>query len=127
MSAALEFESLDVAYTVRGNDRRVLRGLSLRVEAGKTFGLVGESGCGKSTAALAAVNYLPRNGKVTSGAVRVDGTDVLELSWSELRRLRADIVAMVYQNPGAALNPSIKIGAQVAEAFTVRGVPRSEA
>ena len=127
MSAALEFDSLDVAYTVRGKDRRVLRGLSLSVEEGKTFGLVGESGCGKSTAALAAVNYLPRNGKVTGGEIRVAGKDVLELSWSELRRLRADSVAMVYQNPGAALNPSIKIGAQVAEAFTVRGVPRGEA
>jgi len=127
MSAALEFDSLDVAYTVRGTDRRVLRGLSLRVEEGQTVGLVGESGCGKSTAALAAVNYLPRNGKVTAGAVRVAGKDVLELSWSELRRLRADSVAMVYQNSGAALNPSIKIGSQVAEAFTVRGVPRGEA
>ncbi len=127
MSAALEFESLDVAYTVRGKDRRVLRGLSFHIEPGKTFGLVGESGCGKSTAALAAVNYLPRNGKITSGAVKVAGTDVLSLSWRELRKLRADSVAMVYQNPGAALNPSIKIGSQVAEAFTVRGVAHGEA
>ena len=127
MSAALEFDALDVAYTVRGKDRRVLRGLSLRVEAGRSFGLVGESGCGKSTAALAAVNYLPRNGKISSGAVRVAGKDVLSLSWSELRRLRADSVAMVYQNPGAALNPSIKVGSQVEEAFTVRGVARGEA
>ncbi len=127
MSAALEFDALDVAYTVRGKDRRVLRGLSFHIEPGKTFGLVGESGCGKSTAALAAVDYLPRNGKITSGVVKVAGTDVLSLSWSELRKLRADSVAMVYQNPGAALNPSIKIGAQVAEAFTVRGVRRAEA
>ena len=127
MSAALEFDALDVAYTVRGKDRRVLRGLSFHIEPGKTFGLVGESGCGKSTAALAAVNYLPRNGKITSGAVKVAGTDVLSLSWSELRKLRADSVAMVYQNPGAALNPSIRIGSQVAEAFTVLGVPRGEA
>ena len=125
--AALEFDALDVAYTVRGKDRQVLRGLTLRVDAGQTIGLVGESGCGKSTAALAAVNYLPRNGKITGGAVRVAGKDVLELGWGELRRLRADSVAMVYQNPGAALNPSIKIGSQVAEAFTVRGVARGEA
>ena len=124
---ALEFDELDVAYTVRGKDRQVLRGLSLRVYAGQSIGLVGESGCGKSTAALAAVNYLPRNGKITGGVVRITGKDVTELGGGELRRLRADRVSMVYQNPGAALNPSIKVGSQVAEAFTVRGSGRAEA
>jgi peptide/nickel transport system ATP-binding protein len=126
-AAALEFDALDVAYTVRGKDRRVLRGLTLRVDAGQSIGLVGESGCGKSTAALAAVNYLPRNGKITGGEVRVAGKDVLALDGAALRRLRADSVSMVYQNPGAALNPSIKVGSQVAEAFRVRGVARGEA
>jgi peptide/nickel transport system ATP-binding protein len=124
---ALEFDALDVAYTVRGKDRRVLRGISLRVVAGQSFGLVGESGCGKSTAALAAVRYLPRNGKITGGAVRVAGKDVLSLGAGALRRLRANSVSMVYQNPGAALNPSIKVGSQVGEAFTVLGVARGEA
>ena len=65
--AALELRELDVAYRVRGRDRQVLRELSLRVERGESYGLVGESGCGKSTAALAVVRYLPRNGRVRAG------------------------------------------------------------
>ncbi len=58
---------------MRGTDRRVLRGVTLQIERGQSFGLVGESGCGKSTAALAIVRYLPRNGKIDSGSVRIDG------------------------------------------------------
>jgi peptide/nickel transport system ATP-binding protein len=124
---ALELDSVDVSYTVRGTDRRVLRGVTLRIERGKSFGLVGESGCGKSTAALAIVRYLPRNGQIDSGSIRIDGRDVVGLGASELRRLRAKQVSMVYQNPGSALNPTIKVGPQVAEAFTAHGVPRREA
>ena len=124
---ALELDSLDVSYRVRGTYRRVLRGVTLEIERGQSFGLVGESGCGKSTAALAIVRYLPRNGKIDSGSIRIDGRDVVGLGGSGLRRLRAEQVSMVYQNPGSALNPTIRVGPQVAEAFTARGVPRREA
>ncbi len=124
---ALELDDLHVAYRVRGRDREVLRGVSLKVESGTAYGLVGESGCGKSTAALAIVQYLPRNGRVTGGAIHIAGRDVLSHSRTGLRQLRASSVSMVYQNPGAALNPSMRIGRQVAEVFTVRGVARGEA
>ncbi len=124
--AALELLDLDVAYRVRGEDRQVLRALSLRVERGESYGLVGESGCGKSTAALAVVRYLPRNGRVRSGSILVDGRDVWKLGNRELRRFRADAVSMVYQNPGTALNPSIRVGRQLAEVFTARGASRDE-
>jgi len=124
---ALEFDYLDVAFRVRGKDRQVLRGVNLSVARGESYGLVGESGCGKSTAALAAVRYLARNGRVRSGGIRIAGKDVLGLSGTELRRLRANDVAMVYQNPGAALNPSLRVGAQVAESFIARGTARGEA
>ena len=125
--AALELRDLDVAYRVRGQDRQVLRELSLRVERGESYGLVGESGCGKSTAALAAVRYLPRNGRVRTGTVLVDGRNVWTLGQRELRQFRANAVSMVYQNPGTALNPSLRVGRQLAEVFTVRGANRDEA
>ena len=96
MSApALELDDLDVAYRVRGRDRRVLRGVSLRIELGESYGLVGESGCGKSTAALAIVRYLPRNGKVAGGSISVAGRDVLALRGRELREYHARTVSMV--------------------------------
>jgi peptide/nickel transport system ATP-binding protein len=124
---ALELSELEVAYRVRGIDRPVLRGVSFHIATGESYGLVGESGCGKSTAALTVVRYLPRNGRVTSGSVTVAGTDALGLRGRGLREFHARRVSMVYQNPGAALNPSIRIGEQVAEAFTVLGVPKAEA
>src|SRR3977135_219295 len=124
---ALELEDLDVVYRVRGRDCQCLRGVPLAVRRGEAYGLVGESGCGKSTAALAIVQYLPRNGRVRSGGIRIDGRDVLSLSSGDLRRLRSESVSMVYQNPGSALNPSIRVGKQLAEVFTARGTGKAEA
>ena len=66
---ALELRDLDVAYTVRGKPRQVIHGLSFEIPQGHSYGLVGESGCGKSTVALATVRYLPRNGQVQGGSV----------------------------------------------------------
>ena len=126
-SPALELRDLDVVYRVRGRDRQVLRGVSLEVARGESYGLVGESGCGKSTAALAIVRYLARNGRVSGGSISVAGRDALALRGAALRAYRAREVSMVYQNPGAALNPSMRVGAQVAEAFTVLGASRSQA
>jgi peptide/nickel transport system ATP-binding protein len=126
-TAALEIADLELVYRVRGVDRPVLRGVSFAIERGRSYGLVGESGCGKSTAALGIVRYLPRNGRITAGAVTVAGRDVLALGGRGLREYHARTVSMVYQNPGAALNPGLRVGAQVAEAFTVLGSSASEA
>ena len=120
---ALVVTDLVLAYTVRGIDRPVLRGVSFEIERGRSYGLVGESGCGKSTAALGIVRYLPRNGRITGGSVTVAGQDVLALGSKGLRDFHARTVSMVYQNPGSALNPGMRVGAQVAEAFTVLGSP----
>ncbi|HET7170250.1 MAG TPA: dipeptide ABC transporter ATP-binding protein [Gaiellales bacterium] len=119
--AALAIEDLSVAYVVRGVPRAVLRSVSFSIAPGESYGLVGESGCGKSTTAYAALRYLPANGRITGGKALIDGTDVTHLKTGELQRLRATRVSMVYQDPGAALNPSIRIGPQVEEAFTVLG------
>jgi peptide/nickel transport system ATP-binding protein len=123
----LEVEDLELVYRVRGIDRPVLRGVSFAIARGGSYGLVGESGCGKSTAALGIVRYLPRNGRVSAGKVSVAGRDIYGLTSRGLREYHAQTVSMVYQNPGAALNPSLRIGTQVAEAFTVLGVPGKEA
>ena len=124
---ALAVEHLDVTYRVRGRDLTVLRDLSFQIDRGESFGLVGESGSGKSTVAMAVVRYLARNGRVSGGRIAIDGQDVLGLDREELRRLRASKVSMVYQEPGKALNPTIRVGRQVAEVFEIAGLPRAEA
>src|ERR1700761_2412542 len=105
---ALTISDLDLVYRVRGRDRQVLRGLSFHVGRGESYGLVGESGCGKSTITLSIVRYLARNGRVSAGDIEIDGEDVLALKGSQLQRLRARTVSMVYQEPGRALNPAIR-------------------
>jgi peptide/nickel transport system ATP-binding protein len=127
IAPALELRNLKVGYRARGTEQLVLRGVSLSIAAGETYGLVGESGCGKSTAAFAALRALPRNGFIREGRILVDGQDVTGLDEAGLRRLRLTKVSMVYQDPGRALNPSMTIAKQIAEVFTAMGVPRKEA
>jgi peptide/nickel transport system ATP-binding protein len=124
---ALRLSHVDVSYRVRRKDQRVVRDVSFHVAKGESFGLVGESGCGKSTIALAVVRYLARNGRVSEGTIEIDGTNVLDLNKEQLRELRARKVSMVYQEPGRALNPSILVGRQVAEVYEIAGLGRKEA
>ena len=124
---ALRLSHVDISYSVRRKDQRVVRDVSFHVAKGESFGLVGESGCGKSTIALSIVRYLARNGRVSNGSIEIDGTDVLGLNASQLRQLRARKVSMVYQEPGRALNPSILVGRQVAEVYEIAGLDRKEA
>jgi peptide/nickel transport system ATP-binding protein len=124
---AIELTDVEVVYRVRGIDRPVLRGVNLTIDQGESYGLVGESGCGKTTAAFTIMRHLPRNGRVASGSILVNGEDLLRMSAAGVRRLRTRTVSMVYQNPAAALNPSIRVGHQVAEVFRLLGVERKEA
>ena len=124
---ALELKDLQVQYTVRGIDRDVLRGISLSIAPGEAYGLVGESGCGKSTAAFAAMRYLPRNGKISGGQILFEGRDMTSMSNDEVSELRKSAISMVYQNPIAALNPTVRIGKQVAEVFELSGESDSDA
>jgi peptide/nickel transport system ATP-binding protein len=119
---ALAVENLDVAYRVRGRDLKVLRDLSFHIASGEAYGLVGESGCGKSTVALAAVRYLPHNGRVLRGRILIGEHDLLALGDEQIRRLRATTISMVYQDPARALNPSIRVGEQIAEIFRLQGL-----
>ena len=92
---ALELKDLQVQYTVRGIDRDVLRGISLSIAPGEAYGLVGESGCGKSTAAFAAMRYLPRNGKISGGQILFEGRDMTSMSNDEVSELRKSAISMV--------------------------------
>ena len=123
----LEVGHLDVTYRVRGQDRRALRDVSFQIGRSESYGLVGESGSGKSTVALALTRYLPRNGRVSAGTISINGMDPLAMGSGALRNLRARTVSMVYQEPGRALNPSIKVGRQVAEVYEIAGLDRSAA
>ena len=127
VAAALAVEDLEVAYTVRGIDRAVLRGVSFTVAPGETFGLVGESGCGKSTSAYAALRYLPSNGKILKGRVMVAGNDVTGMTTAELQAFRAHDASMVYQDPAQAMNPTLRVGRQIIESFTLLGQNKEQA
>src|SRR5579862_3774761 len=86
---ALRVEGIEISYRVRGRQIRVVRDVSFHVARGESYGLVGESGNGKSTIALAVVRYLARNGRVSGGSVSIDGRDVLAMNAHQLRDLRA--------------------------------------
>jgi peptide/nickel transport system ATP-binding protein len=124
---ALRVEDLALSYVVRGIPRPVLRGVSFEIRPGESYGLVGESGCGKSTTAYAAVRYLPGNAVITGGRILVGGDDVTKMNDDQVRRFRMHHVSMVYQDPGGALNPTTRIGPQVVEAYSVLGQSRKDA
>jgi oligopeptide/dipeptide ABC transporter ATP-binding protein len=109
----LETRGLKVAF----GETDVLRGVDLSVEAGETLGVVGESGCGKSMTGLAIMGLLPPGGRLASGEIRFQGEDIANAPQSRLRRLRGGDLAMVFQDPFTCLNPSMKVGDQIAEAI----------
>jgi peptide/nickel transport system ATP-binding protein len=114
-SVILKIENLTVAYRQGRQWLDAVRDVSLNIRAGETYGLVGESGSGKTTLILGAMRYLSQNGKVTQGSVGLDGQDLLALSEREMRQVWGKKITLVPQNPQSSLNPSIRIGEQVAE------------
>ncbi|MCW5849174.1 MAG: ABC transporter ATP-binding protein [Anaerolineae bacterium] len=111
----LRIDNLCVAYRMGGEWVDAVRGLTLSIGRSEAFGLVGESGCGKSTTAFAVMNYLGRNGRIRAGRIEFLGQDLSALSEAEVRRLRGRRMAMVYQNPQTSLNPALRVGRQIAE------------
>ncbi|NCF67940.1 MAG: dipeptide ABC transporter ATP-binding protein [Chloroflexi bacterium] len=115
----LNIENLAVAYKVRNGEIEAVQNVSFNIYRGETMGIVGESGCGKSTVAWAIVNFLGANGYVKRGHIKFQGQDLVGRSEEDLRQLRGDQIAMVYQDPMQALNPSMKLGDQMKEVLTV--------
>ena len=119
----LEVRDLSVAYRSRGGLKEIVSTVSLSLDAAGTLGLVGESGCGKSTLAAALLGHLRAGARVTSGEVRVEGQSLFTAAPSRLRALRGGTVALVPQNAGQALTPTMRVGHQVREVLrTHRGV-----
>ena len=113
----LNITDLQVAIDADAGMIRAIDGLSLCIERGETFALVGESGCGKSVTALALMRLLPDNARVTEGRVEIDGQEALSLPESAMRRLRGGKVGMIFQEPATSLNPVMRIGDQIVEAI----------
>ncbi|WP_373083954.1 dipeptide ABC transporter ATP-binding protein [Sneathiella sp.] len=111
----LECRDLCISYDTRGGEIPAVIDFNIKVMPGQGVGIVGESGCGKSTVALAIMQYLGSNGYIKSGEIFFHGRDMRTMSEEELRSIRGSKIAMIYQEPMASLNPSMKIGMQLAE------------
>jgi peptide/nickel transport system ATP-binding protein len=112
----LRVDDLSTVIDVGGGQLRALDGLSFDIRRGETFALLGESGCGKSMAALSIMRLLPDAGRIAGGAVRLDGQDLLALPEAQMRDVRGGRIGMIFQEPGTSLNPVMTVGEQIAEA-----------
>ena len=121
MSALVEISGLDVGYLRHRTIRPAVVGLDLRVEPAEVVAVVGESGSGKTTLANAVIGLLPANGRVTAGSAIVDGVETAGAKERTLRKLRGSVVGLIPQDPMVGLNPTKRVGAQVAEAVRLRG------
>ncbi len=111
----LECQNLCISYFTRAGEIPAVVDFNLKLMPGEAHGIVGESGCGKSTVALAIMQYMGKNGAITGGEILFQGRDMRTMSEEELRQIRGSKISMVYQEPMASLNPSMTIGDQLAE------------
>ena len=122
--ALLDVQHLSVSF---GRGAPAVDDVSLQVAAGETLGVVGESGSGKSVTAFSILRLLQPPGRVTGGAVRFEGRDLLTLSEAQMREVRGARISLIFQEPMTALNPVMRVGDQIAEALTVHGRSKAEA
>ncbi|WP_299674993.1 ABC transporter ATP-binding protein [uncultured Roseobacter sp.] len=111
----LEIDKLSISFFTRLREIPAVMDFSVKVAPGEAVGLVGESGCGKSTVALGVMQDLGKNGRIVGGSIKFKGRDLSEMSAEELRDIRGSEIAMIYQEPMASLNPAMKIGKQLME------------
>ncbi len=115
----LEVANVAIAFDTAKGRFNAVDGVSFTIRPGKTHAIVGESGCGKSVTALAAMDLLPDNGHVVSGDIKLHGRSLLSMSKSERRKLRGSELAMIFQEPMTALNPVYTVGEQIVEVFRI--------
>ena len=118
--ALLEVNNLTTHFTTRDGVVRAVDGVSFSLDVGKTLAIVGESGSGKSVTALSLMRLIPQPpGKIVDGTVMLKGESVLDMSEAEMRSLRGDRIAMIFQDPMTSLNPVFRVGYQIGEALRV--------
>ncbi|MFA5422639.1 MAG: ABC transporter ATP-binding protein [Phycisphaerae bacterium] len=116
----LTIDNLSVHFSVDEGLAKAVQNVSFAIEKGKTFALVGESGCGKSVTALSIMRLIPEPpGKIVSGKILLENRDLLKLSEKRMRRIRGNRIAMIFQEPMTSLNPVFTVGDQIAEAITL--------
>jgi peptide/nickel transport system ATP-binding protein len=115
--ALLQVNGLRLNFHTYAGEVKALDGVTFVVRKGEALGLVGESGCGKSVTALTIVGLLPENASVTEGEILLAGKDLIKISHDEMRKVRANNIAMVFQDPTTFLNPVLTIGEQLEEVF----------
>ena len=124
----LEIKGLTTHFFTRSGVVKAVDNLSLTLRKGSVLGLVGESGCGKTVTALSVLNLVPYPGKIVSGRIFFEGSDLLSLSPEEMRKVRGAKISMIFQEPMTALNPVFTVGNQIAEVLTThRGVKKKQA
>ena len=116
MSALLDVRALKTFFQVEGGEFPAVDGISFSIDPGRTLGIVGESGCGKSVTALSIMGLVPRPpGRIAGGEILFDGVDLLQLSAAALRELRGNRISMIFQEPMTSLNPVLTVGEQITE------------
>jgi len=114
MSHLLEVNNLRTHFPTRSGLVRAVDGVNFYLDRGELLGLVGESGCGKSMTALSVMRLVAPPGKIVEGEILFDGKDLLKLSDAEMRQMRGDDIAMIFQDPMTSLNPVFTVGEQTA-------------
>ena len=129
MNTILRVNDLRTYFDTEGGVVRAVDGISFTVETGKTLGIVGESGCGKSMTAYSILGLIPQPpGRIAGGEVFFEDTDLLKLSPRQIRGIRGNDIAMIFQEPMTSLNPVFTVGEQIAEAIRLhRGADRKSA
>ena len=128
LSPILEVRDLEVEFAVDDGKIKVLDGVSFQVAPGKTLGIVGESGCGKSVTSLAIMGLLPRpHGQVVGGSIRFQGEELLNLPPEQMYKVRGNRISMIFQEPMTALNPVQTVGDQLMEVFRLHRPDYSKA
>jgi oligopeptide transport system ATP-binding protein len=124
----LQLKNLQVKFHTQDGVVSAVEGLSLQVAAGQILGLVGESGCGKSTTALSIMRLLPRSSRIAGGEMLLDGQNILRLNEREMRKLRGSKIAMIFQDALSALDPTMRVGQQIMEPLqTHLGMSKAQA